>query len=125
MVSRFFRAGLAALGCGLLALLAAAAISACSSSPPTTLPSSSPTNTATGTSSASASSSATASASASHSPSPSATHTSANSFPPVAPATGGGGTAGFQHPVLFWLGGMAILAGGAIIVYRNRVTRNR
>jgi hypothetical protein len=43
----------------------------------------------------------------------------------VAPATGGGGTAGFQDPLLFGLGVAAILAGAGSMVYRRRVIRNR
>jgi hypothetical protein len=43
----------------------------------------------------------------------------------VAPATGGGGTAGFQHVLLFGLGLLAILVGAGSIVYRSRLTRNR
>jgi LPXTG-motif cell wall-anchored protein len=43
----------------------------------------------------------------------------------VAPATGGGGTAGFQDPLLLALGGAAILAGAGSISYRRRVLRRR
>jgi hypothetical protein len=45
--------------------------------------------------------------------------------PTVAPATGGGGTAGFQHSLLFGLGIAAILAGAGSIVYRRKVIKNR
>lgn len=45
---------------------------------------------------------------------------------PVAPpATGGGGTAGFQDPLLLGLGGAAILAGVGSFAYRRRTTRGR
>jgi hypothetical protein len=43
----------------------------------------------------------------------------------AAPATGGGGTAGFQDALLLWIGGLAILAGAGGIAYRRRVIRNR
>jgi hypothetical protein len=43
----------------------------------------------------------------------------------VAPATGGGGTAGFQDTLLLGVGGAAILAGAGSIAYRRRVIRSR
>ena len=43
----------------------------------------------------------------------------------AAPATGGGGTAGFQDVLLFCLGVLAVLAGAGSIVYRRRAMRNR
>jgi hypothetical protein len=43
----------------------------------------------------------------------------------VAPATGGGGTAGFQHGLLFGLGLVAILAGAAGVLYRRKAARSR
>jgi hypothetical protein len=43
----------------------------------------------------------------------------------VAPATGGGGTAGFQGTLLLGVGGAAILAGAGSIAYRRRVIRSR
>jgi len=43
----------------------------------------------------------------------------------AAPATGGGGTAGTQDAVLFFVGGTALLAGGVSLAYRRKVTRNR
>jgi hypothetical protein len=42
---------------------------------------------------------------------------------PGPPATGGGGTAGLQDGLLFGLGGAAVLAGLASLVYRRRLTR--
>jgi hypothetical protein len=56
------------------------------------------------------------------------THTPAPSsrlYPTGAPQTGGGGTAGLQHGVLFGIGGLAILAGLASLAYRRRLTRTR
>ena len=50
---------------------------------------------------------------------------SASPVPTAAPATGGGGTAGFQDALLFGLGAAAILAGAGSIAYRRRITRNR
>ncbi|HXW46094.1 MAG TPA: hypothetical protein VEL03_15005 [Streptosporangiaceae bacterium] len=124
-------------------ILAAVLIGACSgSAPKATLPRLSPaatasvsaSSTATPSSSASASPTATPSTSASASPSatpsasPSASPTpapSATSIPAVAPATGGGGTAGFQHAWLVEIGVVAILAGAGCIAYRRKVIRNR
>lgn len=54
------------------------------------------------------------------SPSPSATVA-----PIGAPSTGGGGTAGLQHVMLFGLGGLAVLAGLASLIYRKRALRDR
>lgn len=62
------------------------------------------------------------SASAGHSAKPDRTRHPA---PVVAPATGGGGTAGFQNPLLLAIGGAAILAGAASFAYRRRVIRHR
>jgi hypothetical protein len=44
---------------------------------------------------------------------------------PGAPQTGGGGTAGLQHGMLFIIGGLAIAAGLASLVLRRRLTRTR
>jgi LPXTG-motif cell wall-anchored protein len=43
----------------------------------------------------------------------------------VPPATGGGGTAGFQHGWLLAVGAAAFLAGIGSLIYRRKVTRNR
>jgi hypothetical protein len=113
-------------------IVASASVAACSGSAPrATLPKLSP-----GTASASSTVSATPSATPRASPSASRSVTprarpsptpspSATSFPTVAPATGGGGTAGFQHAWLVDLGGVAILVGAGCIAYRRKVIRNR
>jgi hypothetical protein len=43
----------------------------------------------------------------------------------VAPATGGGGTAGFQDALLLTVGAAAILAGAGTLAYRRRLIRHR
>ncbi|MBV9793363.1 MAG: hypothetical protein JO016_05420 [Actinobacteria bacterium] len=61
------------------------------------------------------------------SPSPSLTEATlpvpatTSAAPIGAPSTGGGGTAGLQHLTLFGLGGLAILAGLASLIYRRRL----
>jgi hypothetical protein len=42
---------------------------------------------------------------------------------PLAPETGGGGTAGLQDGLLLGVGGVAVLAGLASLAYRRRATR--
>ncbi len=140
----------AAVGCGILVILASAALSGCTgSSPPAALPTTSspgPSTSATPT----ATSSSTAGSSprpqrqrvgqflapphrdrvGDGDPDPTPTPTPTPSptpspFPTAAPVTGGGGTAGFQHALLLGLGAAAILAGAGSIVYRRRVVRNR
>lgn len=134
-------ARLAVTGCSTMALIASVTLSACSGSTPSAggpSPSFSPGGTSTPTPSTSASSTATASASASGTPTPSSSasatptptqthehHASASPVPAAAPATGGGGTAGLQDPMLFGLGGAALLAGAGSIVYRRRAIRHR
>jgi hypothetical protein len=137
-------ARLTAAGWATVTILASASVAACAGSTPSaTLPKFSPGATASASptislsrtaavttpsarTSASASPSATPSARTSHSASPSATpRSSASSFPAAAPATGGGGTAGFQDVPLFGLGGAAILAGAGCVAYRRKVIRNR
>ncbi len=137
-------ARLTAVGCAILALLASAAISACTggSSPPVGLPTSSASNSGSATSSAPPSSVPPSSVPPSTVPpsspatlapsspatlapsTPDTTSPSPAPFTTVAPPTGGGGTAGFQHGLLLFLGALAILA-GAGIVYRRRFLKNR
>jgi hypothetical protein len=50
---------------------------------------------------------------------------SASPFPSAAPATGGGGTAGFQDALLLGSGVVALLVGASSLAYRRRLTRNR
>jgi hypothetical protein len=45
--------------------------------------------------------------------------------PTAAPVTGGGGTFGLQHVVLFGVGAAAILAGAGSLAYRRWLTRGR
>jgi hypothetical protein len=49
----------------------------------------------------------------------------ASPFPSAAPATGGGGTAGFQDALLLGFGVAALLAGAGSLAYRRRLTRKR
>ena len=55
----------------------------------------------------------------------SGTTPSASPFPSAPPATGGGGTAGFQDALLLGLGVAALLAGAGNLAYRRRLTRKR
>jgi hypothetical protein len=137
-------ARLAALGCGIVALLASAVISACTTSPSASLPPSSspsgsspatapesptptvttPTAPDTGTGSPSvAPVSPTTPAPAATTPTPTVSPTFAPAS--VAPATGGGGTAGFQGTLILVLGAAAIVAGAVGLAYRRRAIRNR
>jgi hypothetical protein len=50
---------------------------------------------------------------------------SASPFPSAAPATGGGGTAGFQDALLLGFGVAALLAGAGSLAYRRLLTRKR
>src|ERR1700733_8178638 len=140
---------LAAVGCGIVTLLASLAIAACSGTPssgalPTPSSSSSTGTSATGSSSPSNSPSTSQSPSSSPSSSPSPSPTTkpspsttpspspsarpsptASRAPTAAPSTGGGGTAGFQHASLLVIGIAAVLAGAASLAYRRKVLRNR
>lgn len=135
-------ARLAVIGCGIMTTLASVAVSACAGSTPPAAPTSFSPGTTPPTTALSSSSTASGAASASppatSSVSPSATPTvtqaapasptpspAASPLPTAAPATGGGGTAGFQDTLLFTLGAAAVLAGAASIAYRRKVTRNR
>lgn len=136
-------ARLAAVG-GMVAIFVSVSVSACSDSRP---PSGSPTFSPGGTSSPTATVTPTTTvtptstvvpttppASPSPSPSPSlapsptpsaVTTTTSSPIPTVAPATGGGGTAGFQDALLLTVGAAAILAGAGSLAYRRRLIRNR
>ena len=50
---------------------------------------------------------------------------SASPIPSAPPATGGGGTAGFQNALLLGLGVAALLAGAGSLAYRRRLNQNR
>jgi hypothetical protein len=120
------RARLTVIGCVILTILASASVSACTGSSPSATPTPfSPARTGSATPTTSASRTARA-------PTPSATarpsptrRSSAGPFPTAAPATGAGGTAGFQDATLLWLGLLAILAGAGSIAYRRKIIRNR
>jgi len=129
-----------AVGCASLTMLASLSVSACSGSAPAqTLPSASttplspsgaasttPADRASSTPSGSTSSGSTSSASGTPSAVASATpRQTASPVVTAAPATGGGGTAGFQDAPLLGLGAAAILAGAGSIAYRRKVIRNR
>ncbi len=136
-------ARLAAIGCSAVTLLAS--VSACTSgTPPAAGGTSSPTILSSGTvkvtvsASVTAAAAATATATATVTPTETVTPTPTvtptitvtptvtyTPYPAVAPATGGGGTAGFQDVLLLGLGGAAILAGAGSIAYRRRVIRHR
>jgi len=130
-------ARLAAVG-GVAAVLVSVAVSACSGSTPSAGPSFTPgggTPTPTGTATPTSTSTPTTSASPDQSATPTPTQSSLppsptpssspSPFPTVAPATGGGGTAGFQDGLLLAVGAAAILAGAGSLAYRRRLLRNR
>ena len=137
------RARLTALSWGALTLLAPVAVSACSGSSSTTVPTFTPSVTISGTITAPASgattpssgqttASGTSSASSTATPVATVTETvtapatsSTIYVPTAAPVTGGGGTAGLRDGLLFVLGTAAILAGAGSIVYRRWLTRRR
>lgn len=137
------RVRLTVAGWGALAILASAAVAGCTSASSSSTPSgtSSPSVTASdggsaGTDSPSSGASGGTSPStlptftASPTTSPSVTYSpptteSPTAYPTIAPATGGGGTAGFQDALLLGVGAAAIVAGAGSIVYRRRLTRHR
>ena len=129
---------LTVIGCGTMAILASASISACTGrtgpvsagstttfSPgqsPSPTPSKSPNGAAAGSPSPHTGSPSP------HTGSPSPAQAAAGNTdqpPSAAPATGGGGTYGLQDTLLFVLGGAAVLAGAGSIAYRRKVIRNR
>jgi len=136
------RARLAAARAGAVAFLAVAGLSACAgSTPKVALPGSSATRSASASASASPSDSGSGTPtsppptsppptspppSKTATPTPAPTPQSHSARPPSgAPATGGGGTAGFQDPLLAGLGGAALLAGAGSLAYRRKILRNR
>jgi hypothetical protein len=124
------RARLAAVGCGLVTILASLTVSACSPSSSGALPTPTSSSSVSPSTTASPSPSTSASPTSSPSPSPTVSPTasptaSPSPYPSVAPATGGGGTAGFQHGLLFGLGVAAILIGAGSIIYRRRAVKSR
>jgi hypothetical protein len=136
-------ARLAGLSCAALMVLVATAVSACTGTPSSTVPSIfSPSGSSTASSSASGTTTASADASASHPTTTPSTHTTTPTsapttvspspvpsttyyYPTGAPATGGGGTAGLQDGLVFVLGGAAIAAGLGSLAYRRKFTRRR
>jgi cell division septation protein DedD len=113
---------LSVLGCGAMTVFVSAAVSACSTSSTST-----PGSADTSFSSAAANSpnpGVTTETVTAHAAAPTTSNPTAN---PVAapPATGGGGTAGTEDAPLIVIGGVAVLAGGASLAYRRKVTRNR
>ena len=138
-----YSAKLTALCWGALTLLVPVAVSACTSSSSPTTPAvtfSPSVTTGTATGGAPAASDGTPSdGSTSESGTPGVSSTPAtpevtvtqtitvppSTIPPVAPVTGGGGTAGFQGTLLLALGAMAILAGAGGLIYRRWLGRGR
>ena len=121
------------IGCGAMAVFASAAISACTGSTPSSAASSasslaagsSPTPNSTINFSANAGNTPASTAEASPAASPSPTVVAPTTQTNIAPATGGGGTAGLQDTTLFVIGGAAVLAGAGGIAYHRRATRSR
>jgi hypothetical protein len=121
------RPALTVIGWAILTILAAAAVSACTSSPGSTsvyLP------TATGslTSSDGATSTVTTTPTTSVSPTLTVTVTTTPYYSPIptaAPVTGGGGTAGLQDSVLFIVGGAAVVFGAGSFFYRKKLSKDR
>jgi hypothetical protein len=123
------------IGCGAITIFASAAISACTGSTPTASSTSSPASSlAAGNSpapdstinfSANAGTTPASTAEASPTASPSPTVVAPTTQTNIAPATGGGGTAGLQDTTLFIIGGAAVLAGAGGIAYHRRATRSR
>jgi len=131
---------LTVIGCGSMVIFASAALSACSGSgttpsgtsssfSPGASGSQSPATSGSSAAAAPAASGAAAGAGGPASPAPAsdapATASGGTAAPAAAPATGGGGTAGFQHVLLLAVGGVAVLAGAGSLAYRRKIIRNR
>src|SRR5215472_677308 len=116
---------LSVLGCGAMTIFVSAAVSACSG-PSTSTPDAGATTTTFSPATATSPNPGVTTQTVTASPA-TATPTSNPTASPVtaAPATGGGGTAGTQDAVLFFIGGVAVLAGGASLAYRRKVNKNR
>lgn len=127
------RPALTVVGWALLTILVAAAVSACTSSPPSTsvyLPTASGSTSSDGTSTATVTASVSDSTLTSPSTLPTNTVTvtitpTYSPVPTAAPVTGGGGTAGLQDGALFMIGGVAILFGAGSFLYRKKLTKHR
>jgi hypothetical protein len=125
------RPALTVVGWAILAILVAAAVSACTPSPATTsvyLPTASGVTSSAGTSTATVTTSASDSTSPSTLPTNTITVTITPTYSPIptaAPVTGGGGTAGLQDGALFLIGGVAILFGAGSFLYRKKQIKDR
>jgi hypothetical protein len=114
---------LSVLGCGTMTIVVSAAVSACSGG--ATTPDAASTTTtfssepATSPNPGVTTETVTAAASTPATSNPTASPVTA------APATGGGGTAGTRDALLFVIGGVAVVAGGASLAYRSKAGRNR
>ena len=133
---------LAVLGCAALMVLVAVAVSACTGSPSSTVPSifsPSGSGASGGTHATTPDTNATTPETHATTPtthtttptpavttvSPSPVPTTTYYYPTGAPATGGGGTAGLQDGLVFVLGGAAIAAGLGSLAYRRKYSRRR
>src|SRR5215469_15116337 len=108
---------LSVVGCGAMTIFVSAAVSACSGPSATTPDAASTTTFSEATSPNPGVTTETVTAN----PTTPATSNPTASPVTAAPATGGGGTAGTQDALLFFIGGVAVLAGGASLAYRRKV----
>ena len=114
---------LSVVGCGAMTIFVSAAVSACSG-PSATTPDAASTTT-TFSSEATTPNPGVTTETVTANPTTPATSNPTASPVTAAPATGGGGTAGTQDAVLFFIGGVAVLAGAGSLAYRRKVNRNR
>ena len=140
------QARLTAAGCGALALLGTATVSACTSggtsTPPlntfsiTTQPAASGSGSASGGTTSTSTETTTPGQTTTTTVTPTQTTTitvtptqsvspSSSQIPTQPPITGGGGTAGFQDGLLLAVGAAAIVAGAGGLAYRRRLNKNR